>query len=172
MYSHGTEVTITIYNQGVFGDGNHESTQLVLDMLYKQNPKGKAVLDIGTGSGIQSIYAKKWGAKDVLAVDVEYWAIMTARRNFEKNDVDVKSMLNIFNEQLDFKADIIVANLPAGGVKDFMPLAHTSMKKNAVIICSFPHNFNIYNECDLSEYEVVDKIDGFEYDAFAIKEKK
>lgn len=171
MYSHGTEVTITIFNPGVFGDGNHESTQLVLDLLYKQNPIDKNVLDIGTGSGIQSIFAKKWGAANVFAVDINYAAITNARKNFQKNNVDIQSRLNIFNEQLDFKADIIVANLPVHNLREFLPLAHDSMKKDCVILCSWPRQFNIYNECDLSDYEIVDRIEGIEYDAYAIKEK-
>ena len=171
MYSHGTEVTITIFNPGVFGDGNHESTQLVLDLLHKQNPVDKNVLDIGTGSGIQSIFAKKWGAANVFAVDVDYAAMINARRNFQKNNVDIQSRLNIYNEQLDFKADIIVANLPAHNLREFFPLAHDSMKENCVILCSWPRQFNIYNECDLTNYEIVDRIEGIEYDAYAIKEK-
>ena len=98
MYSNGTEIKIV--TQNVFGDGNHESTQLVLDALYQSNPNDKIVLDIGTGTGVQAIYATKWGAKDVLAVDIDYTAILTARNNFRRNNVEIKSRLNIYNEDL------------------------------------------------------------------------
>ena len=79
--------------EGVFGDGSHESTQAVLRALKECNPKGKDVLDIGTGTGIQSIYAKKWGADNVLAVDIDYYAIRIARANFKANDVEIISRL-------------------------------------------------------------------------------
>ena len=170
MYSHKTEVAI-INNWDIFGDGNHESTQLVLDELYKQSPQNKDVLDVGCGTGIQSIFAKKWGANNVFAVDVDVRAIYTARKNFQKNNVDIQSRLNIYNEQLDFKADIIVANLPADCARDFLTMAPSSLKENGVIIISWPRQFNIYNECDLTNYEIVDRIEGIDYDAYAIKEK-
>lgn len=170
MYSNGTEVKIVTHN--VFGDGNHETTQLVLDLLYKHEPKNKDVLDIGTGTGIQSIFAKKWGAANVLAVDIEYTAIFTARANFKRNDVEVKSRLNILNEDLDFKADIIVANLPAHALREFLPVATDSMKSNAILICSWPKQFNLINECDLTHYIIADKLEGLEYDGYVFKEKK
>lgn len=170
MYSNGTEVKIV--TQNVFGDGNHESTQLVLDALYQSDPKDKVVLDIGTGTGVQAIYAKKWGAKDVLAVDIEYRAIITARDNFKRNNVKIKSRLNIYNEYLHTKADITVANLPAPGIREFLKIAKSTMNEDGVLICSFPTQFNFANECDLSEYEIVNQINGIEYNAYTLRSKK
>ena len=170
MYSNGIE--IRIMTQGIFGDGNHESTQNVLDLLYKENPKGKDILDIGTGTGVQSIYAKKWGAEKVIAVDIDYTAIQTARKNFQKNDVDVISRLNIYNEYIDDKFDIIIANLPCHNTREFLTMAHKNMTKDSVLIVSWDRQFNFFNECDLSQYEIVDHIEGLEWDAYALKEKE
>ena len=169
MYSNGIEVKII--TRDIFGDGNHESTQLVLDALYKLNPKNKTVLDIGTGTGIQSIYAAKWGATEILAVDIDYNAIFTARDNFKRNNVEIKSRLNIYNEDLDFKADITVANLPAHNLREFLTLAPTTMKPNGLLICSWPRQFNIYNECDLSQYDIINHLEGIEYDAYVLEIK-
>lgn len=170
MYSNSTEVKIV--TQGVFGDGNHESTQLVLDALYESNPKNKSILDMGTGTGVQSIYASKWGATEILAVDIDYNAIFTARANFKRNNVEIKSRLNIYNEDLDFKADITVANLPAHNLREFLVLAPSTMKPNGLLICSWPRQFNIYNECDLSKYEIIHHIEGIEYDAYVLRSKQ
>ena len=143
----------------------------MLDALYLAKPKDKKILDIGTGSGIQSIFAKKWGAKEVLAVDVEYSAILVARHNFDINNVEVRNRLNIFNEELDYQADIIVANLPAHNVREFMPIAKNTLKRGGLLICSFPKQFNFFNECDAREYEVVRKTECDDYDAFTLKLK-
>lgn len=169
MYSNGTEVNIV--TNGTFGDGNHESTQIVLDALYKVNPKGKDVLDIGTGTGVQSIYAKKWGADNVLAVDIDYQSIRCARDNFKRNDVEVMSRLNIYNELLDFKADITIANLPPHCVVEFIPMAKATMKEDGVLICSWHNKFNIENECDLKEWKTKDRIKGIEYDVYILEKK-
>lgn len=169
MYSNGTEIKMV--TQNVFGDGNHESTQLVLDALYQSNPNDKIVLDIGTGTGVQAIYAAKWGATEVLAVDIDYTAILTARNNFKRNNVEITSYLNIYNEGLDIKADITIANLPAGNLREFLKIAKNTMAKDGILLCSWPKQFNIYNECDLSKYEIIHHIEGIEYDAYVLRSK-
>ena len=170
MYSNGIEVKII--TQNIFGDGNHESTQVVLEALYQQNPQNKIVFDVGTGTGIQSIYAKKWGAKEVYAIDIDINAIYTARKNFQKNNVDVNSRLNIYNEQLNIKADITVANLPAHNVKEFLTMAQSTMADDGVLIFSWDKQFNVYNEVDLTGYEIIDCIEGIDWDAYVLEMKK
>lgn len=170
MEIHETEATIDVFN-GAFGDGTHGSTLAVLDALYSADPKGKTILDMGTGTGVQSIFAKKWGAKEVLAVDVDYPSMIVARHNFEKNGVEVRSKLNIFNEELSYQADIIVANLAACDLHRFLPIAKDTLKKGGLLICSFPKKFNFFNECDISGYEVVEKNEHDDYDAFTLKLK-
>lgn len=171
MYSNGTDVKI-VTNGSVFGDGNHESTQLVLDALYKASPQGKTVLDIGTGTGVQAIFAKKWGAVDVYAVDIDYHSIIAARDNFKRNGVEVKSRLNIYNEYLTVKADITVANLPAPNLRDFLDMAGKTMAEEGVLIFSFPRRFNLFNECrSIKEWEIVDHVEGLEYDAYVARRK-
>ena len=168
-----TEAIIVRDGTNVFGDGCHESTQMVLEALYQQNPKGKTVLDVGTGTGIQSIFAKKWGATEVMAVDIDAACIYTARKNFTKNKVEVKSRLNIYNEFLEDKYDIIVANLPTGGVVELIPTVKDTMAESGVLIFSWNRQFGIH-EAHLEEYglEIADHYDGIDWDAYAVRRKK
>lgn len=166
-----TEAIIIRPNESVFGDGCHESTQMVLEALYQQNPKGKTVLDIGTGTGIQSIFAKKWGATEVMAVDIDAACIYTARKNFAKNEVEVKSRLNIYNEQIEEKYDITIANLPTGGVVEFLPMAKDTLVENGVVIFSWANNFGIH-EVNLDGYEIVQHLNGIEWDAYVVRRTK
>lgn len=67
-----------------FGDGSHESTRGVLEMLARLDPAAftpKIACDVGAGSGIISLaITQKFGC-DVLATDIAKSAIETLREN-------------------------------------------------------------------------------------------
>ncbi|MFA5126265.1 MAG: HemK2/MTQ2 family protein methyltransferase [archaeon] len=58
-----------------------EDSWLLEECILKENLKGKKCLDLGTGSGIQSIAMLKAGAEKVLAVDINSFALKEARKN-------------------------------------------------------------------------------------------
>jgi len=60
-----------------------EDSWLLEDCILKENLKGKKCLDLGTGSGIQSIAMLKSGAKEVLAVDINSLALKEAKKNIK-----------------------------------------------------------------------------------------
>jgi ribosomal protein L11 methyltransferase len=62
-----------------FGSGSHESTQLVLMALESLDLKDRAVIDLGTGSGILALAADALGAETVVALDIDPQAVVTAR---------------------------------------------------------------------------------------------
>jgi ribosomal protein L11 methyltransferase len=72
-----------------FGTGLHPTTQLVLECLEELDRAGqvagRAVLDLGTGSGILAIAAARLGATSVLALDVDDVAVKAARQNVAYN---------------------------------------------------------------------------------------
>lgn len=172
MNYHGTEAIIVREHEMVFGDGCHESTQMVLEALYQQKPKGKSVLDIGTGTGIQTIFAKMWGATDVLAVDVDTSAIRTARKNFVKNGIEATARLNIYNEYIEDKYDITVANLPTDCVIEFLTMAKQTMAENGVIIFSWSKQFGIHEaHLEQNGYEIVEHLEGIDWDAYVVRSR-
>lgn len=78
----------------------------LIEKQVKIYSKGKKVIDIGTGSGILALAAKKYGAKEVLAVDINDDAV----KNVKKLGIDaVKS--NLFSK-VKGKFDLIVFNPP------------------------------------------------------------
>lgn len=79
------------------------------------NIKGKNVLDIGTGTGIQAIRAAKAGAKKVVAVDINNSAVLCAKENVAINGFE--NIIKVFKSDLFKKVgkdrfDLIIANLP------------------------------------------------------------
>jgi ribosomal protein L11 methyltransferase len=77
---------LAIEPRTAFGSGSHESTRLVLAALEALSVRGKAVLDIGTGSGILAIAADRLGARPVVGFDVDRDAIWVARRTAVEQD--------------------------------------------------------------------------------------
>jgi release factor glutamine methyltransferase len=83
FYSPKLESEITIL-PGVFYPYEAEWTTLPLLQQFPELCKDQTVLEIGTGSGIISLYCAKLGAKKVIATDVNPAAIETIRLNAEK----------------------------------------------------------------------------------------
>ncbi len=71
-----------------FGTGSHPTTHLCLAWLSRQKALN-TVLDYGSGSGILAIAAKKFGAKHVVAVDIDDQAIIAGEYNAQQNHVDI-----------------------------------------------------------------------------------
>lgn len=95
-----------------FGTGLHETTSLSADLLESYINEGDKVLDVGCGTGILSTLASKLGASEVLGIDIDDEAVAASIENSEANDVhNVVIKKADLTEGVDFKADIVVANL-------------------------------------------------------------
>ena len=82
---------------------------------------GKTIMEIGTGSGIISLYLAKIGAKKVVATDINPWAIESLYRNAERMGlrdkvegrlVTVDDMSAYAVIQEDERFDILISNPP------------------------------------------------------------
>ncbi|MCC6781349.1 MAG: 50S ribosomal protein L11 methyltransferase [Planctomycetes bacterium] len=82
---------------------------------------GKTVMEIGTGSGIISLYCAKLGAKKVVATDINPWAIESLKRNaarlgvadrVEGRLVTVDDMSAYAVIGADERFDILISNPP------------------------------------------------------------
>ena len=63
-----------------FGSGEHGTTFMLLRALARE-PVPPRVLDLGTGSGVLALAARRFGAKQIVATDFDPAAIRTARQN-------------------------------------------------------------------------------------------
>ncbi len=106
-----------------FGTGTHPTTALCLEWLDSLNLAGKEVIDFGCGSGILAVAALKLGADKVTGIDIDYQAIEASKDNAERNGVADKLELFLPEDQpQDLKAEILVANILAGPLRELAPL--------------------------------------------------
>lgn len=70
-----------------FGTGRHETTQLSMLNIKKYLKENDSLLDIGTGSGILAILAKKLGASVILGTDIDEPAVDIAVENTLTNEI-------------------------------------------------------------------------------------
>lgn len=121
-----------------FGTGTHETTSLCVKMLEKYQKEGDKVLDVGCGSGILSIAAALLGAGDVLGVDIDPVAVEVAAENIALNGVSdaAKAQYGDLTKGIDYKADIVVANLMADLVMMLSEDAAKHMQPGGLFISS------------------------------------
>jgi ribosomal protein L11 methyltransferase len=93
-----------------FGTGHHETTTGCLAALQELDLDGRAVLDVGTGSGILAIAAARLGAGRVVAIDVDPLAVGAARGNAARNGAAVEVSEGSV-EVAPGRFDVLVANL-------------------------------------------------------------
>ena len=121
-----------------FGTGTHETTSLCIRLMEDYLAPGMNVLDVGSGSGILSIAAAKLGASDVLAVDIDPVAVEISGENIELNGTSsiAKAQYGDLTKGIDYKADIVVANLMADLVMMLSGDVPAHMKDGGVYISS------------------------------------
>ena len=105
------EITITLDPGCAFGTGTHQTTQLCMKALEKYLKKGDSVADIGTGSGILSILAKKLGAGTVYGCDIDETVIDVCRKNAEVNGVEEVFFELNTADKITEKYDFVCANI-------------------------------------------------------------
>lgn len=104
-------IDIIIEPKMSFGTGHHETTHLIVSRLLNLNLNDKTVLDMGCGTGILAILAKKRNCGKVLAIDNDEWAYTNSIENCERNNVDIEVVLGDANQIKNNKFDIIIANI-------------------------------------------------------------
>lgn len=95
-----------------FGTAHHETTAQIIRLMLKDDFKSKDVLDMGSGTGVLAILAKKLGAATTVAIDNDEWAYRNALDNIKLNDEnEIIVELGDANSLNNRLFDIIIANI-------------------------------------------------------------
>lgn len=129
------EVIIKLEPGCAFGTGTHQTTQLCMKALEKYMKSNDKVADIGMGSGILSILAKKLGASYVYGCDTDDTVIEVAKENAKKNGVDAIFELGTA-DKVNEKFDFVCANILHFVLAEIMGDLKNLMKKGAIMSLS------------------------------------
>lgn len=107
-----------------FGAGHHETTSMMIKALIATKETGwfqqeRCVLDMGCGTGVLGIMAKKCGATNVVAVDIDDKSVANTIENAEANDVALNVRLG--STPPEGKYDLILANIHRNILIQHMP---------------------------------------------------
>lgn len=109
-----TESHVIRINPGTaFGTGKHETTRMCLKAI-EENCRNDPwnMLDVGTGSGILSIYGAMLGAGMITAIDTDPEAVRWAKKNIDLNRLPIEIELSTTPlEAISGTYDIIAANI-------------------------------------------------------------
>lgn len=114
QYPQELEYNILIDPKMAFGTGHHQTTELMIREILKEDFSGKKVLDMGCGTAILAILASMRGADPVVAIDIDEWAYDNAKENLELNRISNVEVLIGGANLLDAKKstfDTILANI-------------------------------------------------------------
>jgi len=115
-----------------FGTGTHPTTRMCLRWIARHSLAGQRVLDYGCGSGILAIGAAKFGATDLVAVDIDPAAVESTRVNAANNQVRLQAGLP---ELAQGHFQLVLANILATPLKVLAPLlcAHVAQGGHLVL---------------------------------------
>lgn len=99
----------------VFGSGTHPTTRdclTAIEMTFELATI-RTVIDLGTGTGVLALAAARLGAKKILAVDMNFLAAKTARRNVDLNRAGGQIAVTLGDAKnfMDLPFDLMVSNI-------------------------------------------------------------
>lgn len=114
-----------------FGTGTHPTTRMCLRSIARQGAQGQRVLDYGCGSGILAMAAAKFGAREIVAVDIDPAAVEATQLNAHANGVSLQAGMP---ESVDGEFDLVLANILATPLKVLAPLLCSRVKPGGQLV--------------------------------------
>ncbi|MDL2222823.1 50S ribosomal protein L11 methyltransferase [Bacteroidales bacterium OttesenSCG-928-M11] len=121
-----------------FGTGHHQTTSLMVEYLLDEDVDSRSFLDMGCGTAVLAILAKKKGALPVVAIDIDEWAYENSLENIVLNKTpEVQVFLgdaSLLSGKGSF--DIVFANINRNILLQDIPAYRTCMNPGASLFMS------------------------------------
>jgi ribosomal protein L11 methyltransferase len=128
-----------------FGDGKHPTTVLCMKLLAAhlhalppEKRSGLSLMDIGTGTGILSILAARYGLRDITGIDIHDRAVTCARENLVANACEFVNVMHgdlaVFDAGRRF--DIVLANIITDVILEYFEKIVAMVRGGGLLIMS------------------------------------
>jgi ribosomal protein L11 methyltransferase len=127
-----------------FGTGHHATTATVLRFVvdvaekWQRESRPWTVLDLGCGSAILGIAARKLGAESVWGCDFDAQAVRVARENAVANQTDdlTLEVADVLKWKPEIRYDLVIANIFANILNSIFPKLVRSVKPDGIVMIS------------------------------------
>ncbi|NTW62894.1 MAG: 50S ribosomal protein L11 methyltransferase [Chlorobiaceae bacterium] len=142
------QIVIEINPKMSFGTGYHATTRLMLRQMESIDLVNKKIMDIGTGTGVLAIAARKLGNNlPILAFDNNAWATDNAIENVEENHAGEITVELLDAEEdlighLNEGYDLILANINKNVIDRILPI----IRKHAPLAPVLLSGILVYDE--------------------------
>ncbi|PTL82262.1 50S ribosomal protein L11 methyltransferase [Vitiosangium sp. GDMCC 1.1324] len=135
------KVRLVIEPKMAFGTGDHPTTSLCLGAVddYMSTHPGASVLDVGTGTGVLAIAAKKLGAGRVVGTDNDAVSVELAKENAQDNGTPEVELSGKELTAVEGTFDLVVANILANTLIELAPLIVPKVKDKLLMAGVLAH---------------------------------
>jgi ribosomal protein L11 methyltransferase len=157
---------IVIDPKMAFGTGHHQTTASVMELMLAEDFRGKKVLDMGCGTGILAILAKKMGAQAVDAIDYDPLCFESTLENTELNGMtDIQAILGGKEVIPNTSYRVILANINRNILLDQLDrYAQVLAPEGSLILSGF------YEQPDLEIIKEAAQALGLRYKSHLVKQ--
>lgn len=161
------EYEIIIEPKMSFGTAKHATTYQMAEYVLETDVKGKALLDMGAGTGVLAILAHMRGANPVTAIDIDEWAFRNGLENVQHNHCpEVKVLLGDASILGDEKYDIILANINRNILLNDIPTYVSCLNEHGLLFMS-----GFYDGKDLEAIKECCQKNGMQYVSHKVKDQ-
>lgn len=135
-HKEGFKEEVIIMPKMSFGTGHHATTSMMVENLMTVKVEGP-LLDMGSGTAVLAILARKLGVEDVTAIDIDDWAFENAPDNCQLNGISDIEILQGDASLLGAKRfNTVLANINRNVLLEDIPKYAGVLHKNGQLFVS------------------------------------
>jgi len=139
----GREI-LSVPPEMAFGTGHHATTATMLRFIadaaegWRRQGRDWTMIDLGCGSGILAMAARRLGASMAWACDFDPDAVRVTKENIKRNHVDglTADVVDVTRWSPKARHDCVVANIFFDILVDIFPKLVRSVKKDGIVLIS------------------------------------